>query len=87
MAISTHVEVKPSCTKRLKYLTHITQIQHCSKGLVQARGPKVGKPTKKSETVYMMPYLLAYWIMHYKVQAEEAFWITNSRLDGNCIIQ
>jgi hypothetical protein len=82
------VDVIPSSSKSLKYLTHISQIQYCGEGsTVEARGPKVETKSQLSETRYKMPDLLAFWIRDYKPQAEEAFWIGKSRIDGQCIIK
>jgi len=83
------IDVIPSSSKSLKYLTYITQIQYTSPAghIVEARGPKVETKSQLSETIYRMPDLLAFWIRNYKPQATEAFWIGKSRVDGRCIIK
>ncbi len=82
------IEVIPSWSKSLKYISHITQIQSNGKnGQVEARGPKTTTKSQLSETIYIMPGLLAEWIRAYKVQAIEAFWVGNSKTTGNLVIK
>lgn len=49
------IEVIPSWSKSLKYISHITQIQSNDKGgQVEARGPKTTTKSQLSETIYIV---------------------------------